>query len=272
MDVTKVMMMDMGIAAAVAIILPIVLIILWKKKNKQIKVTPFWAGAATFVVFALILEQLCHKAFLGQNSPLSDFFNSNAWAYGLYGALAAGIFEETGRFITMKLFLKKYQAKEDAVTFGIGHGGIEAILVVGFSMLSTIMLMQAITKMGGIDAYIAMVPAEMQDMMRETLTELFATEPYVYLLAAVERVAAITFHIALSVLVFFAATRPGKWYYYPAAIGIHAFMDIFAALYQQKVIASLAVTELLIVTVVAVTAFWVYRLYQKDEGAVEDAV
>ena len=46
-----------------------------------------------------------------------------------------------------------------------------------------------------------------------------------YLWAGVERVIAITLHMALSVLVFTAVTRPGKRWLFPAAIGLHAAAD-----------------------------------------------
>lgn len=273
MGVTKITMLNMGITAAVSIILPFALLLMWKKRNRQIKSKPFLAGAAAFVIFALILESMCHQIFLAGNTPLSVFINDNIWAYVMYGALAAGIFEETGRFVTFKFFLKNNNAKEDAVTYGIGHGAVESVILVGFSMLSSMMMMYTITKMGGVESYVALVPAESQDMLRESLNAMFATEPYVYLLAGVERVATIFFHIALSVFVFIAAKRPGKWYFYPAAILIHTFLDVFAVLYQRGVITNIIITEAVIVAISLATVFLAYCLYRKDTGeAGEEAV
>lgn len=264
MDVTSVTMLNMGITAAISIILPFVLLFLWKKRNKKIRLTPFLIGMLAFITFALALEPMCHQYFLIGESGIPAFINSHVWAYVLYGALAAGIFEETARFLAFKFLMKSSNAREDAVTYGIGHGGVEAVLLVGFSMLSSIMLMQTINSMGGVEAYVMQMPAETQDMMRESLNALYATQPYVYILAGVERIAAIFFHIALSVIVFIAAKRAGKWYFYPLAIFLHAFLDVFAVLYQKGVIPSLILTEVLIVIISAATVFFAYKLYQKD--------
>ncbi|NLL76529.1 MAG: YhfC family intramembrane metalloprotease [Clostridiales bacterium] len=266
-EVSQVTTMNMWITAVVSIFLPIVLLVMWKKK-KKVRISPFFIGALTFIAFALILENICHQFFLVRESALSRFMNENTWAYVLYAALAAGIFEETGRFIAFKFFMKNNDKKEDAITYGIGHGGIESILVVGFSMLSSIFLISTLKSMGGIDGYVAMVPVESQELVRTSLMSLYTTPPYIYLLGAVERVATIAFHIALSFFVFMAVKRPGKLYFYPVAILLHVFLDIFAVLYQREVITNMIIMEAIIIAITLVTAYFAYRLYQKD-AAVE---
>ena len=52
----------------------------------------------------------------------------------LYGGLMAGVFEETGRYVSFKWFLKKETRIQDGLSYGIGHGGIEAMLIVGQCM------------------------------------------------------------------------------------------------------------------------------------------
>lgn len=263
-EVSQVTTMNMWITAVVSIFLPIVLLIMWRKKMK-VRIAPFFVGALIFIVFALVLENISHSIFIIKDSGLSRFVNGNTWAYVLYGALAAGIFEETGRFVAFKFFMKNNDDKESAVTYGIGHGGIESILVVGFSMLSSIFLISTLNSMGGIDNYVALVPEESHDVVRSSLMSLYTTAPYVYLLGAVERVATIAFHIALSVFVFIAVKRPGKWYFYPAAILLHTFLDIFAVLYQRGVITNIIIMEAIIIVITLITSYFAYRIYQSDE-------
>ncbi len=263
-EVSQVTTMNMWITAVVSIFLPIVLLIMWRKKMK-VRIAPFFVGALIFIVFALVLENISHSIFIIKDSGLSRFVNGNTWAYVLYGALAAGIFEETGRFVAFKFFMKNNDDKESAVTYGIGHGGIESILVVGFSMLSSIFLISTLNSMGGIDNYVALVPEESQDVVRSSLMSLYTTAPYVYLLGAVERVATIAFHIALSVFVFIAVKRPGKWYFYPAAILLHTFLDIFAVLYQRGAITNIIIMEAIIIVITLITSYFAYRIYQSDE-------
>lgn len=264
-EVPKIVTLNMGITAAVSILLPIVLLIVWMRKTKS-KIAPFFAGAFTFILFALVLESICHQFFLVKDSALSRFVNGNIWAYVLYAAFAAGIFEETGRLIAFKFFTGKSGKKETAVTYGIGHGGIESILLVGFSMLSSMILISTLKAMGGVDSYVALVPPESQDLVRTSLMSFYTTPPYMYLIGSIERVAAIIFHISLSVIMFIAVKRPGKLYFYPLAIILHAFLDIFAVLYQKEVITSLILLEIIVMAISLATAYFAYRLYINDSN------
>lgn len=259
--------MDMGIAAAIALFLPVALLVLWKRRKRGIQMAPFIVGAGVFIVFALLLEQMCHYLVLNRDTSLAAFINGHDWAFVLYGALAAGVFEETGRLLAFKIVLKKMKNKETAITYGIGHGGIESILVVGISTVSSFILVCAIHSMGGVENYVALVPAESQGILRENLNTLLGTPAYIFLLAGVERISTIIFHIALSVLVFFAAQRPGKWYFYPLAVFAHMFLDIFAVMYQRGMIKNLAVMELIIIVITAAAVYFAYRIYQRDEGS-----
>lgn len=262
--------MDMGIALAVSMLLPIVLLIVWVRKKRGTGIAPFWAGAAVFIIFSLFLEQILHYFVLVRPSALSGFVNENLWVFALYGSLAAGVFEETGRFLAFKTVLGKKKEKENAVTYGIGHGGAESILVVGISMASSLILVLTIRSLGGVDGYVKLFPAESQNVIRESLESLLFTPSYHFLMAGIERISAVIFHIALSVLVFFAAQRPGKWYLYPLAIFIHMFLDIFAVLYQKGVLGNLVVMEIMIAAVTAATVYFAYRIYQGDEKDLQE--
>ncbi len=262
MDGLWVTIMDMGIALAISLLLPVVMLIVWMRKKRGLKMSPFWAGAAVFVIFSLFLEQVLHYFVLIRPSVLSEFVNGNLWAFVLYGALAAGVFEETGRFLAFKTVMKNKKERENAITYGIGHGGIESILVVGISMASSMIMILTIRSLGGVDGYVALVPENSKDIVRASLEALLLTPSYHFLLAGIERISTIIFHIALSVFVFSAAHRPEKWYLYPLAILIHMFLDIFAVLYQRGVLGSLVVMEAIIAAITAFTAYFAYRIYQ----------
>ncbi len=262
MDGLWVTIMDMGIALAIALLLPIVLLVVWMKRNRGIKMSPFWAGAAVFVIFSLFLEQILHYFVLIRPSELSEFVNGNQWAFVLYGSLAAGVFEETGRFLAFKTVLRNKKERENAITYGIGHGGIESILVVGVSMASSMIMILTVRSLGGVDGYVALVPENTKDVVRAAVESLLLTPSYYFVLAGIERIATIIFHIALSVFVFSAARNSAKWYFYPLAIFIHMFLDIFAVLYQRDVLGSLVVIEIIIAAITALTAYSAYRIYQ----------
>src|SRR5699024_12503314 len=86
-----------------------------------------------------VLEAILHQAVF-----FVDIFTTN-WlqnplVYAIYASLAAGVFEEIGRFIGFRFLLKKFRSWKDGIAYGIGHGGIESMLVVGMIALSDIVL------------------------------------------------------------------------------------------------------------------------------------
>ena len=100
-----------------SIVLPIVLFILVKIKLKA-NLTSFVIGCATFIIFALMLEPILHSVVLTATGTL---LTDNIILYGLYGGLAAALFEETGRLVAMKFFMKDSLNKPNALMYGIGH-------------------------------------------------------------------------------------------------------------------------------------------------------
>ena len=125
---------SMIIVMLVCVLFPIGIFIYFKiKEGISIKTT--LGGIIGFVLFALILEQILHKVVTSSN-----IIPVNTLAFGIYGALAAGVFEETGRFLVFKTFLKNKREWKDGLGYAIGHGGIEAILVGGLSFLNSLII------------------------------------------------------------------------------------------------------------------------------------
>ena len=83
---------------------PIALFIAGRVKLKA-RISSFFIGAGTYLLFAMLLEQQLHVLviqFCGLNAQ------SRPWLYYVYAALAAAVFEETGRLIAMKFWMKKW--------------------------------------------------------------------------------------------------------------------------------------------------------------------
>lgn len=221
MSVPALSILFMALAALFAFAAPIVLLIYYKRKGAEI--LSFFIGCAVFVLFALILEALAHKLIL--KGSLGQTIQGNILLYALYGGLAAGIFEETGRFVAFKTVLKKRLGNDrNALMYGAGHGGIEAILLLGFAYISNI-VMSVLINAGQTDLLTATAVGEAAEQLKAILDSLVTTAPWTYLLAIVERAVAITTHICLSVLVFFSVKKPGKGWLFPAAILLHAALD-----------------------------------------------
>lgn len=117
------------------------------------------------------------------------------WVALLLG-LSAGIFEESARYLVYRFWLKDVRSWRQAVLFGAGHGGIEAILLGGLALLT---LFRA-TSLRNVDLT-TMVPPEQVDLVRQQLEAYWAASWVEALLPALERALAIGLHVSLAVMV-----------------------------------------------------------------------
>lgn len=250
----------------IAISVPLIMMIAIKRQYKA-DISSFVLGCAIFFIFVQGLEQALHGVILGL-SPLGPTIQGNIWLYALYGGLAAGLFEETGRLYCMRFFMKnKYENPYNAVMYGAGHGGFEAVMVLGMGMFMNSVYANLINT-GQTAEMMATLDPEGQASFQEVIDALVNTSPYVYLAAPVERLSAMVFHIAASVIVWTGVTKGLKWAY-PLAIGLHMGLDAIAVIING-VGAPIVVTELSIIVFVAVVV-WFTKKYIWDKYLAEDA-
>ena len=245
-------MAGMVISLLLSVGLPIFLCIFIYKKTRA-WVPAFFIGCGIFVGFAMILEQICHAIVLMLTGGV---LQDNIWLYGLYGGVAAALFEETGRWIAMKFCLKKHLTRENALMYGAGHGGIEAFLILGMSSMSNLITAAMIN--GGLmeKTMTALEPAQ-QELSYNQLSILWTTPAYQFYLAPVERISAIALQIALSILVF-SAVKTGRKLHLAAAFGLHFAVDFLTVICASMI--PTWVLELGLLVVVAAICAAVYKL------------
>lgn len=216
----------MGISALVGLALPILLFLLFRKKYRA-DVLPFFIGCAVFVVFALVLEGILNRIIL--SSAVGKTIQGNIWLYGAFGGFMAGLFEETGRYVAFTTVLKKKRGNDrNALMYGAGHGGIEAVILLTLSMISNISLAMMLN-MGMADTITAQVTdSAALAQLNASLAALSQTAPALFLAGAVERVSAVVLHLSFSVLVWFAAKEKKLFWLYPLAFALHVAVDLFA--------------------------------------------
>ena len=233
----------------ISIALPVVLLIVVHKKTKA-RMAMAVIGAATFFLFAMVLEQILHAVVLGVGG---ERITGNIWIYGLYGGLAAGLFEEVGRFVAMRFAMKKQLNLPNALMYGVGHGGIEAILIVGLASVSNLVTSIMINA-GTLEASLGALDQATKEATLTQLSALWTTPSYQFFLSGIERIVAVTLHIALSVLVF-QAVKLGKKRYWFWAFAIHVGVDfatVIAANYLNLVLVDVMLA-VLVAGVVALT-------------------
>ena len=231
---------------------------LYLRLVKKADIYPYFAGCTVMLLFAFILESGAHNIVL--SSPAGSAIRGNIWLYALYGGLMAGLFEETGRYLAFSFALKKYRAKNvNALMYGAGHGGFEAIVIAGLTMINNIVWSFMINN-GRIAELTGSLSGD--QLAQQAIGLLISTPSYQFLLGGAERLFAILLHISLSVLVWFAVKWEGKLYLYPAAILIHFAVDAAAAL-----LSGLGVNVVIIEAVVAIlttaAALFARRLWRE---------
>lgn len=202
-------------------------------------------GAGTFIAFAMILEPIMHSLVL--RSGIGGVMQGNIWLYGLYGGLAAGIFEETGRLLAFRFILKSPK-RITALSYGIGHGGCEAFLLLGLTMASNLVL--------------GLMYANGETLAPElagAVEALLATPLVNFFWGGFERLTAMTLHMSLSVLVF-ASARTEKRGLFPAAVLLHALVD-FAAVTSNAYL-PVAATEGGTLLLTLLIAAWAAKIYK----------
>lgn len=131
MEISNLTIGVLALNALLGLALPLGLLFYLRKKLPS-PVMPFFAGCLTFFLAVMVVESMFHSLVL--TGPFGQKIWETPWLYALYGGLAAGIFEETGRLLAMKLLKKKYPQPQTALMYGAGHGGIEVLLVMGITM------------------------------------------------------------------------------------------------------------------------------------------
>lgn len=208
-----------------------------------------------------ILESAVHQIVLG--SSVGEKIQNNIWLYALYGGLMAGLFEETGRFIAFKTVLRKKRDKDiNALMYGAGHGGFEAAVLLGVSMISNVVLAIMINS-GNISGITGSLSGDALTQLEVGLETLTTTPSYTFLIGIMERVFAVTLQIALSVIVWFAAKNKNRLYLYPVAILIHFFVDALAVILAQYNVPVLAI-EAVICIMMALAALFAKKTWDRN--------
>ncbi len=249
-------MSGMVIQLLVSFLFPIGLLIYLRKKQ-LFSWKPFGVGILVFIVFSQILERVLHALMIDANGTSLKWTDS-VFLFVLYATLAAGIFEELGRYFSFKWMLKNNREYKDGLSFGLGHGGIEAILIGVLGAVNAIILASLINS-GVFDHTIApTLPAEQAALLKERIQE---TSFIMYVLFGIERIFAISFHIAMSLLVLLGV-REKRFIFVIYAVLLHALMDVMSALYQTGIVTNIWIVEA-IVWIFGIAAFVFTRRIRK---------
>jgi uncharacterized membrane protein YhfC len=216
------------------------------------------AGAATFLA-----SQVAHI-------PANNLLNL---AFGLQGrtlivqavvlGLSAGVFEEVARYLSYRYWQKQARSWREATLFGLGHGGVESILV---GLLAALTLVNMIAIINAEDPAALGLPEGAMAQVRE----FWAMPWYLPVLASFERVVAIVLHVGLSTLVVLSFHRRSLWSL-AAAIFYHALADAVAIYTAQTWGAVAAEGALAVLGVLSLGLLWLTHRDLQDASIAQNA-
>lgn len=142
----------------------------------------------------------------------------------LFLGLTAALFETAGRWLTLNFLLKKRVSYRSGLVHGIGHGGVEAILLVGINYI--IYGIYTFLYLRGVEnPMMFMFPDEAQTLMKTLIVD---AENHLFMVAGIERVLTMIVHVALSLLIAVGIMKKQQWHYTMIVIIIHGSLDFFA--------------------------------------------
>jgi uncharacterized membrane protein YhfC len=186
---------------------------------------PFYVGVAAFLG-----SQVLHIPFNAWVlTPLLERLGIVQPWHGaaLLGAaaalgLSAGVFEEGARYLVLERWLKDARTWSQAMMFGAGHGGAEAI---SLGLVALVALFQAIAYRNA-DLSKLVSPDQLRAAQAQ-LSAYWAAPASLIMLGSVERAIALCVQVTLAVIVLQAVVRRNlAWL--AMAIGWHALVDASA--------------------------------------------
>lgn len=258
----------MYIALFIAVVLPIALLIYYKKKYKA-RLSNFIWGIVCYLLFAIVLESAFHAIVL--ITPAGPVIDKNPYLYAFQGAIGAALFEELARFVAFKfLILKDVKNKGNAFMYGVGHGGLQLVYIVVAAALSTIALAATIND-GTIGDFLSKI--EDKDELTAiyvSAKDLTTTSPWMYLLIPIERVAAFAVQMCLSVWVW-VSVREKKIKLLFTAMGLHFASYFIPSAFNMGLELHAVVVEFTAVAIAVIIVFLTYKFFFKAKKVDNEA-
>ena len=214
-----------------AIILPITLTVVFCVRRQESE-KPILFGALTYALFRVLICTTILQMLLPQIAWFNTMSSAQPSLFALLKGCTAAFIEEGGRFLIISLFLKKQRSTIDGIAFGVGHGGIEAIII---AAINIVVLLLSSTEQ---------------------------VVPSAILAGGFERISTLAVQIALSVMVM-KSIRERKYIWLMLAFVIHAAVN-FGTMAASLSNVNTWVIEVALFAAAAGMAWFVMNEYRRD--------
>lgn len=217
--------MKQTIVISVCFLFPIVIgsVLIYKKRNTW---SMLLVGIVTFVLSQIVLR-LPLLSMLMKSLSISMYFQTHFILYILFLGITAGLFEEIARAIGFYCMKKHHDSLWDALALGFGHGGIEAVLLVGLPLLHNTVSMENV------------------------------------MIACFERFVVIMIHVALSIIVWWGVHQK-RIYITGVAVLFHALLDVSVGFISNPIVAEFMIFLYAIVLWI-ICYYWIIKKVMNNE-------
>lgn len=234
--------------------------------HRQLKVSWRYVGYGALIFFLFqVITRVPLVQILG-NVLAPQLKASHVFLYSWLAILAitAGLAEEIGRYVGYRWLMRREEKTwRKAVMYGIGHGGLESMLLVGGLFILTIvnLVVLSATNLNTLS------PAQHAQVITQ-FASLNAQPIWTIFLGAWERLWTLPFHVAMSVVVLQVFRRNNIGWLWLAVL-LHALFDGITVFIAQLLGSSLT-TSLIVegfVALVGIVSIWfIWRLRDGSEG------
>lgn len=216
----------------ISLALPPLVLILFARKHKGEKIISAWMlGAAGFFVTQMLIR-IPVLTVLQTKSWFTEFSLNSPFLYAFVLAFTAGLFELAGRFAVAKSMQKGGLNFRRSLAAGLGHGGIEAMLLIGMTYVNNLLYIAMINS-GTFDTVLAQA-APMGEAAVQQLAgirdSLISTSPALFLLSGFERILAMIGHAGMSMVVCWGVAEGKPLRGCLISLVIHTLIDLTAGI------------------------------------------
>lgn len=204
-------------------ILPLAALIVITLRHRQEGLPWAWfLGAAGFFVTQILIRTPILNMLSGSAGFLA-FAQNHLILYSLGLAFTAGLFELVGRYTAAKLLERQGLSYRKALAAGMGHGGIEAMMLVGATYINNLILMFLI-RSGAFDTIMAQAGGDVSQLVAAK-DILINTGAGMFLMAGLERLLTMICHAGFSILVFWGVYAGCTGKMCLICLGLHTLID-----------------------------------------------
>ena len=222
-------------------------------KKERISLKAIGIGALIFIVFQIVIR-IPLLAFFSDQPWFQELMQNLLFSAVLVGGLSAGLFEEVGRYLAFRFPLKQVLSWKNGVAYGLGHGGIEAMVLVGMTYINNIIISLMINA-GTFENLIGPgLDAATAEMVKN---QLINTPPFYFIVGGLERFFTLFIQIGLSLVVLYGVMKR-KISYLFYAILLHTLVNAPAVILLERGV-SIWWVELFVLLLAVIAVVWIIR-------------